>query len=90
MLVPNYVHNKLVDENGIITEQWEMLISQLLYQLNRNFSNEGLVPPAQNADNIDIISASERVQEGTLLWNSTTKKLQVRLDDGTFHNVLTD
>lgn len=87
MKIPNYVHDRLVDENGEITEQWDVLISQLLTELQIATSEEGFVIPTQPTTNITIIETD--AQNGTLLYDKDTNQLKVRLNDGLFHVIQT-
>jgi len=87
MNVPSWVHNRLVNPDGTITEEWEIMINQLLSQLNINFSDEGLVAPSQTTANINTIETN--AQNGTLLYDSITNTLKVRLSDGSFHTIMT-
>lgn len=87
MIVPNYLNTAFTDSNGNLTPQWSLLLDQLLRQMQINLSNEGFVIPSQNATNMNTIEP--QAQNGTLLYDSTTGKLRIKLNDGTFHDILT-
>lgn len=81
MNVPNYIHDRLVNKEGLLTEEWQVLIGQLLEELQTNFSNEGLVAPSQTTANINIIQP--KALAGTLIYDTDTNQLMVNID-GTF------
>ncbi len=78
MKVPNYLHSNIVDSSGNITEEWEVLIGQILSELQINFSDEGLVSPSQSTTNIGIISP--KAKNGTFLFDSLLKQPGVVID----------
>jgi hypothetical protein len=86
MNIPNYLTDKLVDENGELTTPWARSISQLLVELETNLSNEGYVLPQQPTTNINLINEQPKT-EGTMIWDSTTK--QMKVNDGTNWKVVT-
>ncbi len=87
MNTPNYTHTALVDKNGNITPEWRVLITQLLQELQINFGDNGLVVPQQTTTNITTLEPDSK--NGTLLYDSDTDELKVRLNDGTFHTIQT-
>lgn len=91
MIIPNFVHDKVVDGEGNLTPQWIMFFTQLLDQMQLNLSEEGIVAPSQTTSNITIIESDPNnvPLNGTLLYDSTTNQLKVRLSDGTFHVIQT-
>lgn len=87
MNVPNFIHDKFVDENGYLTDGWRLFFNQLINEMNENLSQEGIVMPSQTTDNADIIKTD--ALNGTILYDSTTNELKVRLSDGNFHVIQT-
>jgi len=87
MRVPNYINDRIVTPEGKLVEEWQVVISQLLEELQINFSNEGLVPPSQSVGNIAIIA--DGAKSGTLIFDEANNQLLVRLNDGTFHPIMT-
>lgn len=87
MNVPNFIHDKFVDENGYLTDGWRLFFNQLINEMNENLSQEGIVMPSQTTDNADIIKTD--ALNGTILYDSTTNELKVRLNDGNFHVIQT-
>lgn len=89
MKIPSFINMKIVDEKGYLTDPWAQVFMLLLQQLQVNFSDEGVVIPSQTTANVTRIQNSSTCQVGTLLFNSTTGKLQVKLADNTFHDIVT-
>lgn len=87
MNVPNFIHDKFVDENGYLTDGWRLFFNQLINEMNENLSQEGIVMPSQTTANADIIKTD--ALNGTILYDSTTNELKVRLNDGNFHVIQT-
>jgi len=87
MKVPDYVNAKVIDENGMMSDIWRNIQNQLLTELQKNFSDEGLVPPMQSTANISVINPS--ATNGTLIYDEDTNELKVRLSDGNFHVIQT-
>jgi hypothetical protein len=56
MNIPNFMNYQLVDKEGNLTADGLSFFSQLVSELDTNFSNEGLVPPNQPPDNVAIIA----------------------------------
>lgn len=83
MNVPNFVQDKLVDSNGNLSDSWQLVITQLLTELQKNFSNEGLVSPSQSATNIANLSNSTN---GTLVYDETNHAMKVNIN-GVFKTI---
>ena len=75
MNVPTFSYDKVIEKDGNWSLIWLQIITQLLQQLQANFSNEGLVIPQQSTDNITTIAAN--YPNGTLFYNSSTGHVQV-------------
>lgn len=89
--IPNLPSGRMVDEDGMPTEE-ELTFRQALLALLENlFGPEGLVPPAQPTTNITAIATNQNItqgssdvtgytmQAGTILYNSTLGTLVVNL-----------
>jgi len=78
MNVPAYSASQVVDKNGNWTFAWLQVITQLLQQLQTNFSNEGLVLPQQTSSNISTIAPN--YPNGIMFYNSSTNTMQVKIN----------
>ena len=87
MKVPSYINGAIVSESGELTESWQNVFVQLFDEMQANLSDEGVVSPSQSSANISIIEPN--ASPGTLIFDSDTNELKVRLSDGTFHVVQT-
>lgn len=90
MIIPNFVQDKLVDSTGAMTPNWVMFFSQLIDQMQANLSDEGVVIPSQTTANISVIKDHDPAPlNGTIIYDSTTNQLKVKLSDGNFHVITT-
>lgn len=76
MNVPTFSYDKVVDKDGNWSFIWLQIVTQLLQQLQLNFSNEGCVVPEVSAADIVIIAANLPAN-GTMLYDSTNDLLKV-------------
>lgn len=76
MNIPDFSYDKVVDTNGNWTMAWLQVITQLLQQLQENFSEAGLVGPSQSTANIAVI-ASSVPQDCTFIYDSDTDEVKV-------------
>lgn len=89
MKIPDYKHEKAVDEKGYFTVQWQQFFDQLSKQLQMNAGEEGLVMPTQPATSITTIQNNQNIQKqyttqfGTLIYDSTDNTARLALNDGT-------
>ncbi len=88
MMVPTFLDEKMVDENGKLTPSWRGRFDQLFSQLQQNFGPEGVVVPNVAAQNVADLSKSGN---GTMLYskdatNPTNDKVQVKIN-GVFKTV---
>lgn len=62
MTVPNFISTPVIvkdkDGNYYWSPEWRNVMTQLLQQLQDNFSQEGLVVPGQTAANITTLSTA--------------------------------
>ena len=77
MNIPNYLTDKLVDENGELTTPWARTISQLLVELEHNLSDEGYVLPQQPTANIAQLTQPQSV--GAMIYDSDTDEFKVNI-----------
>jgi hypothetical protein len=83
MNVTAFVNAQFVDKNGYLTDSWRIILSQLLTQLQANFSNEGVVNPSLTTAQIAQLT---NMPNGTTVYNSTTDELMCK-KAGTFVNI---
>jgi hypothetical protein len=50
MDVPNFLPERVIDENGYWTEPWKSLMEQLLQNMQTDLGNEGFVNPSVSSD----------------------------------------
>lgn len=55
MKVPNIMNIQFFDAEGKMTPDGAAFFSQLTSELQKNFSEEGLVPPSQSTANVAVI-----------------------------------
>jgi hypothetical protein len=98
MKIPNFSFGALTDRNGIATDDSYYFFQQLTSELQKNAGNEGLVVPTLSSENTSvtppaaggqITQIQADAENGTLIYDSFTNKLKVRLNDGTFHVIVT-
>jgi hypothetical protein len=87
MNIQEFVSSKIVDENGYLTQEAQIIFNQLFTQLQINFSDEGLVVPPQSAENIAQLELAD-AENGTLLYDETNDLMKVNIA-GVFKTVLT-
>lgn len=83
MNIPSFIQERVIDENGYFTPSWAFVIEQLLSQLQINAGAEGLVPSSLKTEDIAVVAASTNLQNGTLIYDSTTDQLKTNIA-GTF------
>jgi len=78
MRIPNFIDTTFVSDDGKLTDTWRNILSQLFTELQKNTSVEGLVMPSQTDAN--IVSLGPNVANGSMLYNSDTKKPMVDVE----------
>lgn len=65
MLIPQYVHEKVVDENGYFTAPWQQAITQIILYMQSNIGNEGFkIPEVSSAsDSVDPAATGGQVAQ---------------------------
>ncbi len=98
MNIPNFSFGALTDRGGMPTDESYYFFQQLIDELQKNAGAEGLVVPTLSSENTSVTPATAGGQigqieanaaNGTLIYDSFVDKLKVRLNDGTFHIVVT-
>ncbi len=98
MKIPNFSFGALTDRGGMPTDESYYFFQQLIDELQKNAGPEGLVVPTLSSENnsVDPPAAGGQIAQiqgtaanGTLIYDSFVDKLKVRLNDGTFHVVVT-
>lgn len=85
MKIPNFINNKFVDENGMLTETWRMILNILFDQMQKNVSEEGFVIPSMTEENIALLINSVN---GTLIYDKTNNLLKIK-ENGIFKTIST-
>jgi hypothetical protein len=68
--IPLFIHEPLVDKNGMLTDSWKLAFTQLFQQLQSSVSDEGgFQHPPQSAQY--ILQLSTNVPNGTHFYDST-------------------
>ena len=89
--IPNLPVGKLIDENGMPTDEELLFRQQLITALQTLIGPEGLVAPSQTAANITAIATNTQdtpagneytVEFGTILYESDTQTMKVIISDG--------
>lgn len=94
MIIPNFENIRIVDRNGYLTPEWQLILQQLFSALQTNVSEEGFVIPKKSTVDIAKIASQFATTQnpadyfGDLLYDSTTDQLKVNLA-GTFHVIVT-
>lgn len=77
MNIPNFENIQMVDRNGYLTEQWQMIMQQLFQVLQQNLSDEGYKLPQQSTTIITALNTA--ASTGNLLYDSTTDQAKVNI-----------
>ena len=92
MNIPNYENAPISDRSGFLTDQWSLLLQQLITELQFNLSDEGYQVPQQPTATITTLqtqfnaSSTPSAYFGNLLYDSDTNELKVNIN-GTFRVV---
>lgn len=98
MNIPNFTASALTNRDGTPTDIAYYFFQQLVSQLQQNVGPEGFVVPTLSSQNTSvtppaaggqIAAIQAKAANGTLIYDSFTDQLKVRLNDGTFHVVVT-
>jgi hypothetical protein len=77
MNIPNFENIQIVDRNGYLTEQWQLIMQQLFQVLQQNLSDEGYKLPQQPTSIITTLNTA--ASTGNLLYDSTTDQAKVNI-----------
>lgn len=98
MNIPNFSFGALTDRGGMPTDESYYFFQQLIDELQKNVGQEGFVVPTLSSENTSVTPPAAGGQiaaiaagsaNGTLIYDSFTDNLKVRLNDGTFHIIVT-
>lgn len=85
-LIPSFINDPVVDKDGMLTQSWRDIFTQLFNILQQNSSQEGTVIPSQSATNIGVIQTN--AMNGTMLYDSTNNQAKVVIN-GVFKTITT-
>ncbi len=85
MNIPNFIDSPIVDKEGRLTPVWKSILMQLITELQKNASDEGIYVPSQSAATILSLGSSS---SGALLYNSDTNKFMA-CEAGSFRTITT-
>lgn len=83
MNVPTFTKQKFVDEDGNLSAPIAQMLDVFFQQAQENLSNDGIVIPSKTTSDINyIFSASNQNSkpDGTILYDSQTNQLKVRIN----------
>lgn len=78
MNVPNFVNGQFVDENGMLTPEWNNVLNQLLTQAQLNLGPEGYVVPQLTTVQIAQLTKPQSI--GAMVYDSTALALKVNIN----------
>jgi hypothetical protein len=84
MIIPNVPVDKLVDENGNVSNIWGSFFQNLITQMRLNLSDEGYVVPAISDDKIAQLNNSNNKMK--IIYNTTTSRMMIN-NSGVFQNI---
>lgn len=93
VIIPNLPLGQIADKNGMATDDFWTFLQILISNLQKYFSEEGLVSPSQTQNNITVIQNSTipnpaggadlyTCAPGTFLYNSTNDTMLVSVLSG--------
>lgn len=86
MKTPNFIEEKLVDENGKLSPIWRNIFISLFDEMTENLSDEGIKAPHQTTLNITKLNTTDST--GKFLYDTDLKKAFINID-GTFKEIQT-
>jgi len=105
MNVPNFENIKFVENGGMLTSSWQIILQQLISEMQKSLSNEGFIPPSLAATgDLSIAKLQTKLQTltvpqqaaygGDLIYDSSNNVLKVFILDAdptlsTFKTILT-
>jgi len=80
--IPSFIHEPFVGKDGVITDSWQLAITQLFGQLQQGISDEaGYQVPTKTADQLSGLV--NNVPDGTHFYDMTNNTPVVK-KNGTF------
>ena len=89
MKIPNFENTSITNRGSNWSDQWSLIMQQLITALQTNLSDEGYLVPQQSSGNIATLqtqfaaSPTPSAYFGDLVYDSTTNELKVNIN-GTF------
>lgn len=78
-MIPNVLNTKIADENGNLTDEWMLLITQLVTELQLNLNNEGYKLPQLETVDINKLTDVDK-SKGAMIYDSTTNQMKVNIN----------
>lgn len=73
MNIPNFVNEKVVDENGYFTPGWRFIFMQLFKELKKSFSDNGFLLPSKTDNEIVDLWNKKLIEDGSILYDNVRK-----------------
>lgn len=86
MRIPNVPIDKIVNDDGRITNTWSAFFQNLMTQMRLNLSDDGFTPPFVTA--VEVLQLNTVDNVGRIVYNTTTSRMMIN-NSGTFENILT-
>jgi len=87
MNVPIYYNFRFVDENGYLTQEAQFFMSTLNQAMLGALTDNGWTVPQHTTAEITVLAASDFTPLGTIWFNTTLAKLQVKTAASTVETV---
>lgn len=85
MEIPAFINAQYTDKDGFLTSAFQFYNDQLNQVLRQNLSNDGYVFPSLTTAQITTVEPS--VPNGTVWFNTTLAKLQVKTATGIIETI---
>jgi hypothetical protein len=84
MLIPNFINEKPVDENGNWSPEWQNIMVQIITQMQTSLSNEGFNMPQLPTTDIAKLTGAQSI--GAIVYDNTLNELKANIN-GTWKTV---
>jgi len=74
MNIPNFSTSQIVNKDGALTDEWQQIFMQLISELQKNASNEGVIVPQQSTTDITRLESQKSI--GAILYDHVTDKFK--------------
>lgn len=87
--LPEYINTKLVDKDGMPSPIMSIFFDQQHQTLSEvvNQHNEGMIIPSKTTGQITELAAKTSVSNGTIWFNSSINKLQLKVGTGSVETI---